>query len=406
MKSRFITKKMADSLIEEYGSPLYVYSEKILREMSSKVADFLKGSNINYKCHYAVKANSNPHLLKIMREEGLFVDSMSPMELALVEASGNVSDEILYVCNNVSADEMKLVSDKGIRIVLDSVSQVETFGRICLGKEIIVRINPGNYGIGHSGGVITAGEKTKFGISKEDFSLLFSVVEKYNLKIVGLHQHLGSLFLNDKIDEYIAGVKALLSIAKEFKDLKIIDLGGGFGISYLPDNNELDLDLLKSKLVPVLEYFVNDYGEVEFKFEPGRIVVAESSVIIGTVMAVKNNGKITYIGTDIGMGTLERPSRYGSYHHIEILSDNKEMVEATIAGNICESCDVLGEDRKVILPNISDSVVVYDTGAYGFSMASSYTGRLRPAEVLIKEDGSATLIRKRETIDDVMNLVV
>jgi len=404
MKSRFINEELARNLLTKYGSPLYVYDEVILREMANKVSHFLDGHNIRYKCHYAVKANSNPHLLKIMKEEGLFVDSMSPGELAMVEMAGFTNKEILYVCNNISAEEMKLVADKNILMVFDSISQIETFGKLYPDSDIMVRINPGVLGVGHSKHVVTSGEKTKFGISEDLFEELKQVVSKYNLNIIGLHQHLGSLFLDDKIDDYINGVKKLLELAHSFKDLKIIDLGGGFGISYQPDGKELDLDLLNSKLVPLLREFLKSYGDVEFIFEPGRIVVAESCILLGTVTAAKENMGTSYIGTDIGMGIIERPSRYESYHHIEVLNGSNNYINATVVGNVCESCDVLGEDREINTPSIGDPIAVYDAGAYGFSMSSNYTSRTRPAEILLG-NGVEKPIREAETLEDLLGKI-
>ncbi len=406
MKKRFLDRNKAFELLNGYGSPLYVYDEVTLRKTARKMSSFLDGYNISYKCHYAVKANSNPTLLMIMKEEGLYVDSMSLGELAIVEHAGFTKDEILYVCNNISQTEMTEVHDKGILMVFDSISQIETFGKVRPNSNILVRINPGVTGIGHSQKVITAGNKTKFGIAKEYFNELREVTKKYNLNIIGLHQHLGSLFLDDKIDDYINGVKALLDLAKDFPNLKIIDLGGGFGISYYPDGRELDFSLLNSKLVPILKDFIISYGNVEFKFEPGRIVVAESSILLGTVEATKVNAGITYIGTDIGMGTIERPSRYDAYHHIETLSLNTREIKANIVGNVCESGDILGEERDIVLPSIGDPILVYDAGAYGFSMSSNYTGRTRPAEILINNNHEIKLIRKRETIEDLLKNII
>ena len=403
MKTKFINTETARNLLNEYGSPLYVYDEKTLREMAKKASSFLDGHDIKYKCHYAVKANSNLHLLKIIREEGLYVDSMSLGELTIVEKAGFMNNEILYVANNISEEEMKVVASKDILMVFDSISQVETFGKNHPNKDIMIRINPGILGVGHSKHVVTAGEKTKFGISEDLFEELKESNKRYNLSSIGLHQHLGSLFLNEKIDNYINGVEKMLKLAHNFPDLKIIDLGGGFGIPYKPEEKELNFDLLNSKLVPLLKEFLSTYGEAEFIFEPGRIVVAEAGVLLGTTTAIKKNMGTTYIGTDIGMGILERPSRYESYHHIEVLNNSKEEIIATIVGNICESCDVLGEDRKIKLPQINDPIIIYDAGAYGFSMSSNYTLRTKPMELLISSN-KTRIIRKKERIEDLIDL--
>lgn len=284
-------------------------------------------------------------------------------------------------------------------------------GKIFPGTDIIVRINPGTQGVGHSEKVITSGKATKFGISEENLPQLFEVVKKYNLHIVGTHQHLGSLFLNDKIDDYIAGVRAGINIVKKyFKDIKIVDLGGGFGVPYSPDESPLDLSLVASKLLPVLKDFVLEYPSVkEFKFEPGRYIPCESGSLIGTVTAIKHENGTWWICTDIGMNQLVRPSMYGSHHEIKLVYQNdnvnRKTITANFCGNVCESGDILGKNRVVKLSEVGDLVVVANAGAYGYSMASNYTGRPRPAEIMII-NGEDKIIRNRETISSLMENIV
>jgi diaminopimelate decarboxylase len=157
------------------------------------------------------------------------------------------------------------------------------------------------------------------------------------------------------------------------------------------------------KLKPILSDFLSKHKMVEFKFEPGRYVPCEAGYILGTVTAVKKENNRIWVGTDIGMNILVRPSMYDAYHKIEVLNDEEEYITATIVGDICESGDILGKDRKILKPEVGDVIKIHDTGAYGYSMASSYTGRLRPAEVMINKEGQDTLIRKRETLDDFLS---
>ena len=404
-------------LLKKYGSPLYVYDYEILRDRCNKIKNFSDDlhhglpNDIKVSMHYSTKANSNPAILKVVAQSGLNVDCMSPFELEIDLKSGFSPDKMLYVCNNISGEEMKFVHDNGILICLDSISQVETWGKIFPGTDIIVRINPGTQGVGHSEKVITSGKATKFGISEENLPQLFEVVKKYNLHIVGTHQHLGSLFLNDKIDDYIAGVRAGINIVKKyFKDIKIVDLGGGFGVPYSPDESPLDLSLVASKLLPVLKDFVLEYPSVkEFKFEPGRYIPCESGSLIGTVTAIKHENGTWWICTDIGMNQLVRPSMYGSHHEIKLVYQNdnvnRKTITANFCGNVCESGDILGKNRVVKLPEVGDLVVVANAGAYGYSMASNYTGRPRPAEIMII-NGEDKIIRNRETISCLMENIV
>ena len=403
---------MKKELLKEiirYGSPVYAYDETILRNnckdllsFATKLEEIL---HTKVRMHYSTKSNSNLTLMKIIKEEGLSVDCMSPIELAIDEKVGFTKEDILYVCNNITAEEMKMVSEKQLLLCLDSISQVETYGKICPNTEIMVRINPEKGGVGHSKKVITAGKETKFGISEENISKLFEVAEKYQMNIVGIHQHLGSLFLNDKIEQYILGVKSGLEIAKKyFKNLKIIDLGGGFGVPYRPEEERLDFNLLENQLIPVLQNFLAEYGKIEqFNFEPGRYIPCTAGFLVGTVTSIKENDGKIWIGTDIGMNTLIRPAMYDAYHEIEIITQEPtEKVTANICGNICESGDVLGKDRAVNRPQVGDFAIVYNAGAYGYVMSSSYTGRLKPAEVLIKQNSTIQLIRKPETLEDIL----
>jgi len=399
----FINTEMAFELIETYGSPLYVYDEVTLRKRCNELKNLLPGFNL--KINYSIKANSNPSLLKIVLDEGLNVDAMSPGELYIEEMAGFPADKILYVCNNVSAEEMKPVIDRDIVISVDSLAQLEMYGKINAGGRVAVRFNPGSYGAGHHEKVITAGEKTKFGVQAEFADEVKAIVQRYNLKLVGINQHIGSLFLDE--DKYINGAKALLEIVKQFPGLEFIDFGGGLGVPYKNDEARLDLSALSEKLSAVLEEFLREYDnkEVAFVIEPGRYIVAESGILLGQVHSTKQSYDKTYIGTDLGMNILVRPSMYDSYHEVEVFSKKEptgKTKQVTIVGNICETCDVLAKDR--ILPEIheGDIMAVLNAGAYGHVMSSNYNCRFRPAEVLIDKNGAYHLIRKRDTLEDLV----
>lgn len=401
-------KNNSQSLINKYSSPLYVYDFITLESRCQEMYTFQKKLEDSLKrkvrMHYSTKANSNPYILKAVKDNNLYVDCMSPIELKINQECGFKSNEILYVCNNITSEEMNLVHEAGILICLDSISQVETWGKMHPNTEIMIRINPGVVGVGHSDKVITSGKLTKFGITAENFNELFETAEKYNLKIVGVHQHLGSLFLNDKIDNYIAGVKAGLELIKKyFKDIKIVDLGGGFGVPYKPEEKPLDLNLVGVKLIKVLQEFIKDYPSIEeFKFEPGRFIPCEAGFLIGKVTAIKHENNQYYIGTDIGMNQLVRPSMYDAYHEITINTKEEKMINANVVGNICESGDILGKNRDLPLPQVGDVVIVHNAGAYGSSMASNYTGRLRPAEVMLYKNGDTKLMKERETQETIL----
>jgi diaminopimelate decarboxylase len=397
----FLSRDMLIKLKEEYGTPLYIYSEAILREKCREVKGILPHRNV--RINYSAKANTNPELLKIIHSEGLDVDAMSPGEIVIEERAGFTPDRIFFISNNVSAEEMRFAIDRGILISVDSLSQLELFGRINPGGQVAVRFNPG-IGAGHHEKVVTAGKKTKFGIQKEFVPQVKAILEQYNLKLVGINQHIGSLFLDGEV--YADSICALFDIAREFPQLQFIDFGGGLGVPYKPGENRLDFSVLGQKLDGLIEAFLRDFPnkDIIFKMEPGRYVVAECGLLLGTVHAVKQSYDTRYIGTDLGMNVLLRPAMYDAYHEVSIVKVGSEaeaddLETATIVGDICENSDILARDRRLPKASEGDLVVVSNAGAYGYVMASNYNCRLRPAEVLIDLEGRARLIRKRDTLE-------
>lgn len=391
-------------LIEKYGSPLYVYNERILRDRCRKLKNLIKYEN--FKVQFSAKANSNLSLLKIVREEGLNVDAMSPGEIFIQLKAGFDPSQIFYVCNNVSKEELQYALDNNITISVDSLSQLELLGKLNPGGSVAIRFNPG-VGAGHSEKVVTAGKKTKFGVDTLYIPEVKNILNKYGLKLVGINQHIGSLFMEGT--PYLESVKSLLKIASQFEDLEFVDMGGGFGIPYHKQQGEkaLDLTSLGVELDKIINEWVEAYGKkVTIKIEPGRYIPAESCVLLGTVHTIKTNYGKKYVGTDIGFNVLARPVMYNSHHDIEIyrksdIVSNKEE-PVTIVGNICESGDIIAKERN--LPEIfeEDLIGVLDSGAYGYVMSSNYNNRLRPAEVLIKENGEVQLIRRKDTLEDLV----
>ncbi len=405
IKTNFYGNTSPKDLINEYGSPLYVYNESILRQRCRDIADFIPYSN--YKASYSSKANGNLELLKIIREEGLHADAMSPGEIHVLLAAGFKPEQIFYIGNNVSVEEMMFAVNKGITMSVDSLSQLKTYGQFNPGGNVAVRINPG-FGIGHHDKVVTGGKDTKFGINDDCIPVIKALIKEYNLNLIGINQHIGSLFMEG--DAYIQSVKVILQIAEQFEGLRFIDMGGGFGIPYQKQDNEEPLELkdFGEQLAMLLSTWAErNNPDVMFMSEPGRYIVAESGVLLGTVHAQKENSGVNYVGTDLGFNVLVRPVMYDAWHDIEVYPQDKEYAystekRVTIVGNICESGDTIASNRKLPALDLGDIIGVMDAGAYGYSMSSNYNNRLRPAEVLIQRDGSHRLIRRRDTLDDLL----
>ena len=404
----FFGPRTPEELVKRFGSPLYIYNEELLRARCREMKSL--SDHPGFHVHYSAKANANPALLKIIRSEGLRVDAMSPGELFLEEQAGFTPEEIIYICNNISAEEMRLPLDKGLLIGVDSLSQLDALGRLNPGGQVMIRFNPG-IGAGHHQKVITAGAHTKFGIGRGDLAALREILKRHKLHLTGLNQHIGSLFMEPH--GYLEAMDVLLEVAEEFlPDLSVVDFGGGFGIPYHKYDAQPRLDI--KLLAQGFHKRITDWADKHnysgrFLIEPGRYVVAESGLLLGTVAATKNNGPIRFVGTDLGFNVLARPVLYDSYHDIEIYRegapDKMEGMPQTLVGNICESGDILARER--LLPELKegDLLGALDAGAYGYAMSFPYTQRLRPAEVLIDLNGDARLIRRRETVEDLLSLV-
>jgi diaminopimelate decarboxylase len=402
-EAQFFGSNHPDELLAKFGSPLYVYSEHIFRERCRDMQRLVRYER--FTANYSIKANSNLHLLQIAQEEGMYADAMSPGEILFLERAGFARDQIFFVPNNVSREELQFAIDRQILTSLDSLSQLDLYGQLDPGGRVSIRINPG-IGAGHHEKVVTGGKKTKFGISMGQMPQVQSILERYQLHLVGVNQHIGSLFMEPQ--PYLEAARHFLSLAAEFPELELIDFGGGFGIPYhkLEGQARLDLETLRVELDQMIKEFVAGYGRpVLFKSEPGRYVVAESGVLLGTVHAVKYNDSATFVGTDLGFNVLARPMMYDSWHDIEVYRGH-ERLEAdhtepvTVVGNICESGDIIARHRDLPPVQEGDILCVLDAGAYGYAMSSTYNNRLRPAEVLIDLEGKARLIRRRETFED------
>jgi diaminopimelate decarboxylase len=395
----------AASLIDEFGSPLYVYEEDMLRLRAKELLGAISYPNMEIK--YACKANTNIEIMRIFREEGLSVDAVSPGEIHAALKAGYIASQILYTMNNGTREEIEYGVNSGVMINVDSLSQLRFLGEKHPGSRICVRINP-NIGAGHHDHCITGGPESKFDITYTKVDRIQEIAGQFDLSIQGVHQHIGSGILQP--EKFIEAMVVLLQTAKSFDDLEFVDFGGGIGVPYREDEQRIDVKVLGDAISKEFGQFCHDYGKkLKLIVEPGRYLVAESGFLLATVTSVKEGERHRFVGINTGFNHLVRPAMYGSFHPIlnAVNTDGKRLPQ-TIAGNLCESGDTFTRneegivDRELPIFKEEDIVAICNAGAYGFSMSSLYNTRPRPAEVLV-DRGQSRLIRQRETVEDIVS---
>jgi len=399
---------MLDSIVfekiaEKFGTPVYVYEENKIRETLQRLRESINTNGITGGILYAMKANSNPEILKTLFHNHIGgVDAVSPGEIALALEAGFQPSQIVFTGNNITDKEMDFAVEKKVHFLnIDSLSRLEKFGEKYGGSKIWIRINS-SIGAGHHSYCITGGPESKFGIWHTDVRKAKQIAKKYGLKIDGLHQHIGSQILEVKI--FLKAMDALLKIAKDFPELNFLDFGGGLGVPYQPGETPLDVEKLGKEMLKRFRVFCQIYGrKVALILEPGRYLVAEAGYLLVRVNTIKRVNSRIFAGVDSGFNHLIRPVMYGSYHEIVNISNprgRKEKVD--VVGYLCESGDKFATQRVISHVREDDFLVIKTAGAYGYSMSSNYNGRLKPAEVLVETDGNLRLIRPRETLDDLI----
>ncbi|WP_233900916.1 diaminopimelate decarboxylase [Tenacibaculum piscium] len=385
-------------LANKYGSPLYVYdTEKIIEQYKNMTTAFSKVKNL--KINYAVKALSNINILKVFKTLNSGLDTVSIQEVKLGLLAGFNPKDIIYTPNGVSLHEIEEVAKLGIQINIDNLSILELFGQKHPKTPVCIRINPHIMAGGNSN--ISVGHiDSKFGISIHQVPHIKRVVENTGMRINGIHMHTGSDILD--IDTFIRASDILFDVAKQFKNIDFIDFGSGFKVPYKSDDISTDIVELGAKLSDRFNKFCKEYGKnITLMFEPGKFLVSESGYFLAKVNVIKQTTSTVFAGIDSGMNHLIRPMLYNSYHHIENLSNPKGRARFySIVGYICET-DTFGSNRRINEISEEDILCFSNAGAYCYSMASNYNSRYKPAEVMIYK-GKDYLIRKRETIDDIL----
>jgi len=400
-------KALLGSIAEEYGTPLYIYSGNRIKNNIDRLSTALNKHLRKNQIYFAVKANSNPHLISYMRSiyPDLGCDCSSPGELFISNKTGIPSERCLYTGNYESSDDLRVALGSGCHINLDDIQSFRRLSKIQVPEEISFRVNPG-FGSGRFKEITTGGEKAKFGIPKEKIVEAYELAIAHGVRSFGLHCFTGSGVLDENY--FTELIRAVLEISTKVEmsckiTLEYISIGGGYGIPYKDDDKILDIDQVFENIA---REFYSVYNKEEcpvFCIEPGKYLVGDAGILLARVTGVKESYK-NFIGLDAGMETLMRPVLYGAYHRMYKVGEPKATTSliADITGRICENTDRLAVDRPFPTVAEGDLVAIMDTGAYGFSMAHQFNTRPRPGEILL-EGSKASLIRKRETIEDIFN---
>ena len=394
--SEVLSHNQLAAIADEFGTPVYVYHAEKIAAQYQKLKDAFAGQDVVF--FYASKALTNINVLQYIKSLGANVDCSSVNEVRLALHAGFPAEKILYTSNGIAFDEIEEAKNLGVHINIDSLSNLEKFGKkFGHSYPVGIRLRP-NILAGGNLKISTGHDKSKFGIPVDQFEKIIECVEKNNLFIQGLHIHTGSEIKD--ADVFVKGIEKLFDIIPHFKELEFIDLGGGFKVPYKEGDSETDIHLLAQK---VKEAFANHPNprHLQIWFEPGKFLVSEAGYFITQVNVLKKTSSTIFAGVNSGFNHLIRPMFYNSYHRIENISNATGPKKIyTVVGNICET-DTFAEDREINEIKEGDYLVFYNAGAYGFEMSSNFNSRLKPAEVLVK-NGTPVLIRRRDVFEDLL----
>lgn len=405
MKKPFITKEQAEEITKQYPTPFHIYDEKGIRENArnlNKAFSWNKG----FKEYFAVKATPTPAILKILQEEGCGVDCSSLTELMMSDVCGFSGGQIMFSSNVTPKEDFQLAKKLGAFINLDDITHIDLLENAAgLPETVFCRYNPGGH-INLENKIMDNPGDSKYGFTKEQLIEGYTILMKKGVKQFGLHAFLASNTMSNEYYPYLA--KTLFETAVELKqktgaDIRYINLSGGVGVPYLPDEEPNDIFKIGEGVRKAFEEVLvpAGMGNVSIFTELGRYMLAPYGHLITTATHVKHIYK-EYIGVDACAANLMRPAIYGAYHHITVLGKENEPCDHKydVTGGLCENNDKFAIDRMLPKIDIGDILAIHDTGAHGFSMGYNYNGKLRSAEILQKEDGSFELIRRAETPAD------
>lgn len=384
-------------LIDQYNGPLYVYDSAIIKRQYNRLYNAFNVKQL--KLNYACKALTNINILRLLKQLGSGLDTVSEQEVRIGLQAGFAPQDIIYTPNCVSIEEIAEAVEHGVKINIDNISILEQFGHEFPDTPVCIRINPHIFAGGNS--KISVGHiDSKFGISIFQIPHVVKIVKATGLKVEGLHMHTGSDIYDAEV--FLRGAEILLNQVEHFPDLQYVDFGSGFKVPYKEGGNATNIEELGQKISARFNKFCESYGrDLTLMFEPGKFLVSESGYFLVRTNVVKTTPSTVFVGVDSGLNHLIRPMFYDAHHEIINLSNPTGKTRIyTVVGYICET-DTFGVNRKLHEVREGDIICFKNAGAYCYMMSSNYNSRYRPAEVLVHE-GAAYLIRKRETMEDLL----
>ena len=407
IKKPFVTKEKVEEIVKTYPTPFHIYDEKGIRENAKAVKEAFAW-NPGFKEYFAVKATPNPFLIKILHEYGCGTDCSSMTELMLSKAMGITGEDVMFSSNDTPFEEYTYAKELGAIINLDDITHIDFCEEACGGKlpeTMSCRFNPGGV-FQMSNGIMDNPGDAKYGLTTEQMFEAYQILMKKGVKYFGMHAFLASNTVTNEYYPQLAGQMFKLAVELHEKtgaDIRFINLSGGVGIPYKPDQTPNDIRMIGEGVRKVYEEILvpAGMGDVAIYTEMGRFMMGPYGQLVTKAIHEKHTHK-EYIGVDACAVNLMRPAMYGSYHHITVLGKEEAVCDHKydVTGSLCENNDKFAIDRMLPEIEMGDYLVINDTGAHGYAMGYNYNGKLKSAELLLKEDGSVQLIRRAETPKD------
>jgi diaminopimelate decarboxylase len=388
--------------VGEFETPFFLYSEARIRENCRRFRGAFEKHFPDFAPLYAVKANSNPDVLRIIIDEGFEMDASSETEVWLSEKLGVGG---MYTGNYTPASTLKFAKEHGFLLNLDDLANIPMLQEIGLPEFVSLRINPG-IGDAVEESCVLAGPDAKYGAPFEKAAEAYRALAELGVKGFGIHIMTGSNVPIEQQNYFAEIVEKLFDVMAVVRDetgveIELMNIGGGFGVPYRPEEESLDLEAMALSVREVFDRKCKEHGlkEPRLMAEPGRLIVADAGWLVGKVQVIKDGYK-KFVGVDFASNDNPRPAIYGAYHHCSVLNDVSETEKVTVVGTICENNDQLAKDRELPICSVGDVVVLHNSGGHAFAMGHNYNGKLRHAEILLREDGKLEKVREEERFED------